>query len=265
MNTFKGKVALVTGASSGIGAATALHFANEGGKVIIAARRREQSESVLRQIEALGGEGLFVRTDVSKSDEVQAMVEAALSRFGRLDCAVNSAGAIGPIRTPVANIEETQWDSLMNVNLRGMWLSMKYEILAMLRHGSGAIVNIASIYGYKPSDIGHAPYSVSKFGVIGLTKSAAVDYAQMGLRVNAVAPGFTRSAMVNPDAPRAAEHLKVMTARYSAMNRLGETEEIANAICWLCSDAAKFVNGAVLTVDGGDTTRIYSPRATSEA
>jgi len=257
MDTFKGKVALVTGGSSGLGAATALHFASEGAKVVIAARRSEQSESVLRQIEALGSEGLYVQTDVSRSADVQVMVDAALTRFGRIDCAVNNAGVTGPVRTPVASVEEEQWDSLMNVNLKGVWLCMKYEIQAMLNHGSGTIVNVASIYGYKPSDIGHAPYSASKFGVIGLTKSAAVDYAQSGLRVNAVAPGFTRSEMVNPEAPGAAEVYKALTARYSAMNRLGEAEETAKAICWLCSDAASFVNGAVLAVDGGDTSRIY--------
>jgi NAD(P)-dependent dehydrogenase (short-subunit alcohol dehydrogenase family) len=257
MNSFEGKVALVTGGSSGLGAATALHFASEGAKVIIAARRSEQSESVLRTIESLGGEGLYVRTDVSKSADVRAMVDAALSRFGRLDCAVNNAGVTGPVRTPVASVEEEQWDSLMDVNLRGVWLCMKHEIPAMLAHGGGAIVNVASIYGYKPSDIGHAPYCVSKFGVIGLTKSAAIDYAQSGLRVNAVAPGFTRSEMVDPDAPGAAETFKTLTARHSAMNRLGEAAETAKAICWLCSEAASFVNGAVLAVDGGDTSRIY--------
>jgi A-factor type gamma-butyrolactone 1'-reductase (1S-forming) len=257
MKPLKGKVALVTGGSSGLGAATALQFAREGARVVIAARRPEQSESVLRQIESFGGEGHFVRTDVSKANEIEAMVKSALDRFGRLDCAVNNAGVTGPVRTPVADVEESEWDALMDLNLKGVWLCMKHEILAMLPFGSGTIVNIASIYGYKPSDVGHAPYCVSKFGVIGLTKSAAVDYGQTGLRINAVAPGFTRSEMVNPDRPGAAERYKTLTARYSAMNRLGEPDEIANAITWLCSDAAKFINGAVLSIDGGDTTRLY--------
>jgi NAD(P)-dependent dehydrogenase (short-subunit alcohol dehydrogenase family) len=257
MKPFEGKVALITGGSSGLGAATALQFAREGARVVIAARRSEQSELVLRQIESLGGEGHFVRTDVSKAAEIEAMVKSALDRFGRLDCAVNNAGVTGPVRTPVADVEESQWDALMDINLKGVWLCMKHEVLAMLPLGSGTIVNIASIYGYKPSDVGHAPYCVSKFGVIGLTKSAAVDYGQTGLRINAVAPGFTRSEMVNPDRPGAAERYNALAARYSAMNRLGEADEIANAITWLCSDAAKFVNGAVLSVDGGDTTRLY--------
>jgi A-factor type gamma-butyrolactone 1'-reductase (1S-forming) len=257
MRPFDGKVALVTGGSSGLGAATALQFAREGARVVIAARRSEKSEAVLRQIESLGSEGHFVKTDVSKAAEIEAMVKSALDRFGRLDYAVNNAGVTGPVRTPVADIDEAQWDALMNVNLKGVWLCMKHEIPAILAQGGGAIVNIASIYGYKPSDLGHAPYCISKFGVIGLSKSAAVDYGQTGLRINAVAPGFTKSEMVDPDRPGGAERYKALAARYSAMNRLGEPEETANAITWLCSDAAKFVNGAVLTVDGGDTTRLY--------
>jgi NAD(P)-dependent dehydrogenase (short-subunit alcohol dehydrogenase family) len=257
MRSFEGKVALVTGASSGLGAAASLQFAREGARVVIAARRTDQGEAVLRQIEALGGEGLFVRTDVTKATDIQAMVQATLARFGRLDCAVNNAGIAGPVRTPVADVEEAQWDALMNVNLKGVWLCMKYEIPAMLAQGAGAIVNISSIYGFKASEIGHAPYCVSKFGVVGLTKSAAVDYGQRGVRINAVAPGFTRSEMVNPDAPGAADRYKLLAARHSAMSRLGESEETANAITWLCSDAARFVNGAVLAVDGGETARLY--------
>jgi len=257
MGSFEGKVALITGGSSGLGAATALQFVREGARVVIAARRTDQSEAVLEQIRALGGEGIFVRTDVSRAADIKAMVQTTLARFGRLDYAVNSAGITGPVRTPVADVEEAQWDALMNVNLKGVWLCMKHEIPALLAQGGGAIVNIASIYGFKPSEIGHAPYCVSKFGVVGLTKSAAVDYGQMGLRINAVAPGFTRSEMVNPDAPGAADRYKVLAARHSAMNRLGESEETANVITWLCSSGAQFVNGAVLTVDGGETSRRY--------
>jgi len=228
MRPFEGKVALVTGGSSGLGAATALQFAREGARVVIAARRTEQSESVLQQITALGGEALFVRTDVSRAVDVAAMVQATLDRFGRLDCAVNNAGVSGTVGKPVADVKE-----------------------------AGAIVNVASIYGIKPSDLGHATYSASKFGVVGLTQSAAIDYGQRGLRINAVAPGFTRSEMVNPDAPASAERYKVIAAKHSAMNRLGHAEEIASAITWLCSDAARFVNGTVLPVDGGATSRLY--------
>lgn len=143
------------------------------------------------------------------------------------------------------------------MNLKGVWLCMKHEIPAMLAGGGGTIVNVASIYGLKPSDIGHAPYSTSKFGVVGLTQSAASDYGQMGLRINALAPGFTRSEMVDPDRPGAAERYRALTARHSGMNRLGRAEETASAIVWLCSDGASYVNGAVLAVDGGGATRMY--------
>ena len=134
---------------------------------------------------------------------------------------------------------------------------MKYEILAMLKQGSGSIVNISSIYGFKPSDLGHAPYAASKHAVIGLSKSAAIDYAQQGIRINVVSPGFTHSEMVDPYVEDDPELMSKVVSRYSATNRLGEGSEIAAAVSWLCSDAASFVNGAVIQVDGGDTTRLY--------
>jgi NAD(P)-dependent dehydrogenase (short-subunit alcohol dehydrogenase family) len=254
---FAGKVALVTGGSSGLGEATALKFAQEGARVVIAARRAEQSTQVVQRIIELGGEALFVPADVSRAADVERMVHATLERFGRLDYAVNNAGIAGPRYTPIAEVTEAQWDEVIGVNLKGVWLCMKHEIPAMLANGSGAIVNVASIYGSKPSDIGHAPYATSKFGVVGLTQSAAADYGQTSIRINAVAPGFTRSEMVNPDRPGAAERYKALTARHSSMNRLGEAEEAANAIVWLCSDSASYVNGAVLAVDGGSATRMY--------
>jgi len=257
MKTFAGKVALVTGGSSGLGAAAALRFAQEGAQVVIAARRVEQSTAVVQRITAQGGEAHFVPCDVSRAADVERMVKATLERFGRLDCAVNNAGIVGPYRTPLADITEPQWDELMGVNLKGVWLCMKHEIPAMLANGGGAIVNVSSIYGFKPSDLGHAPYSTSKHGVIGLTRAAAVDYGQMSIRVNAVAPGFTQSEMVDPGKPGAAERYKIATARHSSVNRLGEADEVASAIVWLCSQSASFVNGAVLAVDGGGTTRLY--------
>jgi NAD(P)-dependent dehydrogenase (short-subunit alcohol dehydrogenase family) len=158
---------------------------------------------------------------------------------------------------PVAEIEEEAWDELLNTNLKSVWMCMKYEILAMLKQGKGSIVNISSIYGFKPADVGAAPYCTSKFGVIGLSKSAAVDYAQQGIRVNVVSPGYVRSGMVDPNVEAAPELEKAIISRHSAMNRRGEAEEVAEAITWLCSDEAGFVNGAVLPVDGGDTTRLY--------
>ena len=255
--TFQGKVVLVTGGTSGIGEAAALRFARDGAKVVIAARRSDKGEAVVRQIEALGGAGHFIQTDVAKSSDIEAMVEGAVGKFGRLDCAVNSAGMVGPVMTPVADIAESDWDAVISLNLKGVWMCMKHEIPAMLKNGGGAIVNISSVYGYKPSDVGHAPYCASKFGVIGLSKTAAIDYGQQGIRVNVVSPGFTRSEMVDPNVEATAELFKAMATRYSAQNRLGEAAETAEAIVWLCSDAAKFVNGAVLAVDGGDTARFY--------
>ena len=257
MTMFSGKVALVTGASSGLGEATAWRFAQEGAKVVVAARRADQGARVVQRIVAASGEAHFVQADVSRAADVERLVALTLDRFGRLDCAVNNAGIAGPRFTPIADVTEAQWDEVMGVNLKGVWLCMKHEIAALLAGGGGAIVNVASIYGLKPSDIGHAPYSTSKFGVVGLTQSAASDYGQMGLRINAIAPGFTRSEMVDPNRPGAAERYRALTARHSGMNRLGRADEPANAIVWLCSDAASYVNGAVLVVDGGGATRMY--------
>ena len=257
MKLFEGKVALVTGGSSGLGEATAVRFAEEGAKVVIAARRAEQSSEVVRRINAAGAEAHFVQTDVSRAADVEHMVKATLEKFGRLDCAVNNAGVVGPRFTPVAEVTEAQWDELMAINLKGVWLCMKHEITAMLGNGGGAIVNVASIYGLKPSDIGTAPYATSKFGVVGLTQSAAADYGQQSMRINAVAPGFTRSEMVDMNRPGAAERYQMLIARHSGMKRLGDAQETANAITWLCSSAASFINGAVLAVDGGGATRLY--------
>ncbi len=257
MKSFDDKVVIVTGASSGIGEAAALKFAREGARVVVAARREDRGRAVVERIEALGAEGLFVKTDVADRAQVERLVAKTLAKFGRLDCAVNNAGIPGRLNVPVADIEEDDWDTVMNTNLRAVWLCMKYEIRAMLAHGKGAIVNVSSVYGYKPSDMGHAPYCTSKFGVIGLSKTAAIDYAQKGIRVNVVAPGFTRSEIVGPYLDGAPKLMKILLGRYSAMNRVGEAEETAEAITWLCSDAAGFVNGAVLPVDGGDAAKLY--------
>jgi NAD(P)-dependent dehydrogenase (short-subunit alcohol dehydrogenase family) len=254
---FADKVALVTGGNAGIGEATALKFAAAGARVVVAARRAEQGAAVVKKILAAGGEAHYVQADVSRAADTERMVKETVGKYGRLDCAVNNAGVSGPRFKPIADITEQQWDEVMGVNLRGVWLCMKHEIPAMLSSGGGAIVNVASIYGLKPSDSGIGAYSASKFGVVGLTQSAASDYGQMSLRINAVAPGFTRSEMVDPSKPRAAEGYKVLVSRHSGMNRLGEAEETANAIVWLCSGEASYVNGVVLAVDGGSATRLY--------
>jgi len=254
---FAGKVALVTGGSSGLGEATALKFASCGAKVVIAARRAGESSRVVQQITALGGEAHFVPTDVSQAADCERMVRSALEKFGRLDCAVNNAGIVGPKFTLIADVAEEEWDKVMGVNLRGAWLCMKHEIPAMLANGGGAIVNVASIYGLKPGDIGHAPYTTSKHALVGLTKSAAADYGQMNLRINAVAPGFTHSEMVDVNRPGAAEIYRKLSERHSGMKRLGEASEVANAIAWLCSGEASFINGAVMPIDGGAAGRLW--------
>lgn len=257
MKAFEGKVVIITGASSGIGAAAALQFSREGAQVVIAARRKDKSEAIVAKMKAIGGEGLFFKTDVTSRTDIEALVEETIARFGRLDCAVNNAAILGPVQVPVAEIEEASWDEVMNSNLKSVWMCMKYEIPAMLREGKGAIVNVSSIYGVKPSDCGHAPYCASKYGVIGLSKTAAIDYGQQGIRVNVVSPGYTHTEMLDPALEAYPEAMKALINRYSAQNRLGSAEETAEAITWLCSDAARFVNGTVLLVDGGDTARLY--------
>ena len=189
--------------------------------------------------------------------DVEAMVAKTVESFGRLDMAVNAAGVGGPSQTPIADIEEADWDAVLDTNLKAVWRCMKYEIRAMLAcGGGGSIVNVSSIYGYKPSDVGHAPYCAAKHGVIGLSKTAAIDYADKGIRVNVVCPGLFHSEMVDPYLDVAPDFISSLTLRHSTMNRLGEAHEIAEAIAWLCSDASSFVNGASLTLDGGDTTRL---------
>ena len=258
MNRFEGKVAIVTGGASGVGRAVAALFTAGGGKVVIAGRRAEQGEAVAGEIRSAGGEALFVRTDVNLPSDVEAMVAKTVERFGRLDMAVNAAGVGGPSQTPIADIEEADWDAVLETNLKAVWRCMKYEIRAMLACGAGgSIVNVSSIYGYKPSDVGHAPYCAAKHGVIGLSKTAAIDYADKGIRVNVVCPGLFHSEMVDPYLDVAPDFISSLTLRHSTMNRLGEAHEIAEAIAWLCSDASSFVNGASLTLDGGDTTRLY--------
>ncbi|MCC6796238.1 MAG: glucose 1-dehydrogenase [Candidatus Hydrogenedentes bacterium] len=257
MKTFEDKVVIVTGASSGIGEAAALKFAQEGATVVVAARREDRGCAVVDRINALGAKGLFVQTDVSISAQVQRLVEKTLESFGRLDCAVNNAGISGPVSVPVAEIEEDDWDAVMNTNLRAVWLCMKHEIRAMQKSGKGAIVNVSSVYGYRPSDMGHAPYCTSKHGVIGLSKTAAIDYAAAGIRVNVVAPGYTRSEIVDPYLEAAPKLMKILLSRYSSMNRVAESSETAEAIAWLCSDAASFVNGMVMPVDGGEVGKLY--------
>lgn len=257
MKRMQDKVIIVTGASSGLGAATARQLANEGAKVVLAARRRDKGEAVLRDIKAAGGEGIFVQADVTSTADVQALVAAAVERYGGLDGAFNNAGVTGPALTLLADIDEAGWDETIVTNLRAVFVCMKHQIPALLARGGGAIVNMASMYGIKAGDIGNSPYCASKFGVVGLSRSAAIDYADKGIRVNAICPGFIHSEMVDPYLEAEPELMSRTIQRHSAMNRVGESDEIAQAVTWLLSSQAKFVNGTELLVSGGETTRLF--------
>ena len=257
MTDFTGKVILITGATSGLGATAAVSLAGKGAKVAITGRREEQGQAVLARIEAAGGEGLFIRTDVTVSAEVEAMVAKTVARFGRLDGAVNNAGITGPVFTPLAEVSEQDWLATIATNLTAVFMSMKFEIPAMLASGGGSIINMSSILGLEGSDISHGPYAATKHGVIGLTRTAAVDYGDKGIRVNALCPGYCHSEMVDPYVEAEPALFEKILARHSAMNRLGESQEVADAIEWLLSDRSSFVNGTAIPIDGGPTTRLY--------
>jgi A-factor type gamma-butyrolactone 1'-reductase (1S-forming) len=257
MSNFAGKVILITGATSGLGATAAVSLAGKGAKIVITGRREERGQAVLDQITAAGGEGLFIQADITVRADVEAMVAKTVDRFGRLDGAVNNAGITGPVFTAVADITEEDWCATINTNLNAVFMSMKFEIPAMLACGGGSIVNISSIIGLAGSDIGHAPYSAAKHGVIGLTKTAAIDYAGQGLRVNALCPGYCHSEMVDPYVAAEPALFEKILSRHSAMNRLGESQEVADVIEWLLSGQSSFVNGAAIPIDGGETSRLY--------
>jgi NAD(P)-dependent dehydrogenase (short-subunit alcohol dehydrogenase family) len=247
---FEEKVVIVTGASAGIGKVAALEFAKEGARVVVAARRVAESEQVVRQIRDEGGEAVFIPTDVANHDSIRAMVERAIETFGRLDCAFNNAGIAGDVFRPTADHSEENWDNVMNVNLKGVWLCMKYQIPEMLKHGHGAIVNNSSVYGLKPSTVGHVPYAVSKHGVVALSKTAANEYAKQGIRVNAVCPGWTHSEIVD-GALEAFPELVERIKGWVPMERVAETVEVARVVLWLCSEDASYVTGQALAPDGG--------------
>jgi NAD(P)-dependent dehydrogenase (short-subunit alcohol dehydrogenase family) len=241
---FDGKVALVTGGNSGIGKATAMRFAEEGAKVVIAARRVTEGEQAAEEIRKAGGDAFFVKTDVSIEAEVEAMVSKTVEAYGRLDCVFNNAG-ISSAGSLIHESTSDEWDYINDINLKGVWLCMKYEIIQMLEQGSGAIVNnssTAGLFGYANNPI----YAATKFGVVGLTQSVALQYAQQSIRVNAVCPGWIRTPMVGDSIERETQALAE-----TPMYRLGISEEIAHAVLWLCSDAASFVTGHAMPVDGG--------------
>ena len=244
---FEGKVAMVTGGGSGMGQAASLAFAGEGAKVVVVDINSESGGDTVSQIERAGGAALFQQADVSSESDVEAAVRAAVDAYGALDCAFNNAGFVGS-DAKIVEYLESDWDRLIDVNLKGVWLCMKYQIRQMLAQGGGAIVNNSSALGLVGGGTG--AYAASKHAVVGLTKTAALEYASDGIRINAVCPGPTATPpllrLLGDDLER-----RRRSAERIPLGRLGQPSEIAEAVLWLCSDAASFVTGSAMSVDGG--------------
>jgi NAD(P)-dependent dehydrogenase (short-subunit alcohol dehydrogenase family) len=244
----RGKVAIVTGGTSGIGREAAVLFAKAGAKVVVAGRREVEGKQTIDLIHAASGEGMFVKTDVSKATEVAALVEKTVEKFGRLDMAFNNAGIEGNW-IPIVEQSEEDWDRTIDINLKGVWLCLKHEIRQMLKQGGGgAIVNMASVAGWIGS-AGAATYCASKHGVMGLTKAAALETARSGIRINVVCPAVVETPM--GERVFGAPEMRKYALNLHPIGRFGRPEEIAEAVVWMCSDHASFMTGQSLVLDGG--------------
>jgi NAD(P)-dependent dehydrogenase (short-subunit alcohol dehydrogenase family) len=244
---FTGKVALITGGTSGIGRATAIAFAEQGADVVIAGRREAEGAESLTLVQKAGGQGLFVRVDVNDESEIEAMVAKTLGRFGRLDFAFNNAGVGGLGRATMTATADI-YDQIMNINVRGVFFSMKHQIPAILQSGGGAIVNNASVLALRPS--ANSPiYSASKAAVVALTKSAALEFAPKGVRVNAICPAIIETDMTGQI--RGDEQTRAYLLSRHPVGRFGQSEEVAASVLYLCSPEASFITGVALPLDGG--------------
>ena len=245
---FSGKVALVTGGASGLGRASAIALAQEGAKIMVSDVSVSEGETTARMISTAGGQAIFVRADVTNSAEVEALIQETVKAFGRLDLALNNAGIDG-VRARTADYPEDVWHQVININLTGVFLCMKFELPLMVKQGSGVIINMSSVAGVTGFP-GHAAYTASKHGVIGLTKTAAIDYAKAGIRVNAICPAYTRTPMLSRMLDRNPEFEAKLISRVP-LRRLGTAAEVAQAVIYLFSDAAAFITGHALVMDGG--------------
>ncbi len=250
MQRFKDRVAIVVGGTSGIGSATARALAQEGAAVVIAGRRVEVGTALANELQTRGHQATFLQTDVRSPDSIAHTIDSAVARYGRLDIAVNNAGVTGS-NHPIAEYPEADWDLVMSVNLKGVWLCMKYEIPHLVRAGGGSIVNTSSDVGLVGSALGIAPYVASKHGIVGLTRAAALEYASSQIRVNAVCPGLTETDMLAFAREHHSEHLRQYIDSHIPMRRMASADEQARAILWLCSGESSFVTGHALSVDGG--------------
>ncbi len=249
----QGKIVLVTGGGSGIGRATALALSREGAKVMIADYVPEGGERTVKMIKEKGGDAAFIHADISVTKDVEMMINKTVETYGRLDCAFNNAGIEGKATDTVACTEEN-FDRIIAINLKGVWLCMKYEIPQMLKQGGGAIVNTASVAGLA-GFVGLSAYTASKHGVIGLTRTAAPECARKNIRVNCVCPGVIHTPMVERLMDSSPDFGKTELEEGEPIGRMGKPEEIGEGVVWLCSDASSFVTGHPLAIDGGWVAR----------